>query len=151
MIQLERGTTTTTQSAYTNIYPMFDTLTNLYDPLFTITSHQTGNSKTFAANASGFTYKDRYVSSVIQVVTTSGAEVLSQGKVYLGTDDFPYGFYDVVIRENSSNTNIITSGRPIVYYTLMNLTQTGNAAVTYTEYTTNDDDTESVYITNDSI
>ena len=64
--------------------------------------------------------------------------------------------FDVTIRENTTNSlpGVIDT-RPVVFTGLMNLSsrETGeayaNPAVTYTEYTTNDSDTESVYITND--
>ena len=80
----------------------------------------------------------------------------SFGRIELGTDDMPFGFYDVTIRENTTDflpSDSSVLDRPIVYTGLMNLTsvETGfyaNPSVTYNEYNTNDTDTDSVYITN---
>jgi hypothetical protein len=70
------------------------------------------------------------------------------GVIFLGSTDYPLGFYDVVIYQNSSNSNLDPSGLTTIWNGLMNLTNNANASpVDYTEYTTNDSDTESVYIT----
>ena len=67
----------------------------------------------------------------------------------MGDSDFPYGFYNVTIWQNNSNSNLDPDNAiKIIYKGLMNFAETGLPAVTYTEYTTNDTDTESVYITN---
>jgi hypothetical protein len=80
----------------------------------------------------------------------AGQEVLLEAKIQLGTTDFPLGFYDVTIYNNTDNTNLDTTGLPVIWNGLMNLTGFSSAtqSVTYTEYTTNDADTESIYLTN---
>ena len=130
-----------------NLWDEFDS-TAEYKPLVTFTSQLTGNSKTFLNSTTSFTNKDRYIALTLSVVTASGSENLATGLVFLGSTDFPLGFYDVTIYENSSNVNLDPAGLNVVYTGLMNLTSTtGTESVTYNEYTTNDSDTESVYIT----
>ena len=146
MIQLIRATSLQFKTVYLNLY---DEMTNAdYRPLITFTSQLTGNSKTFLPASANYVNKDRYVSLLIYTPQNSSAENLSSGAPYLGNTDFPLGFYDVVIYQNSSNSNLDPSGLTTIWNGLMNLTSNSTTnPVTYTEYTTNDSDTESVYIT----
>ena len=120
----------------------------VYKPLVKLTNQVTGYSKIVAVSG-GSTNKERYIYS--QIIATRGiiAEDLSLGRVFFGDTNFPLGFYDVVIYKNTSNENMDISGLSIIYNGLANVT--GNtddtAPVKYSEYTTNDSDTESVYIT----
>ena len=130
---------------YLNLYDEFDS-TTIYKPLVTVTSQLTGKSKTFVVFSLFSTNKERWLECLFATTTTS-SEDLDAGLVILGTTDYPLGFYDVTIYENSSNTNLDPSGLNLVYTGLMNLYSTTSPSVTYSEYTTNDSDTESVYIT----
>tara|TARA_R100000655_G_scaffold937_2_gene3828 strand:- start:1053 stop:1496 length:444 start_codon:yes stop_codon:yes gene_type:complete len=130
---------------YLNLYDEFNS-TTIYTPLITITSQLTGKSKTFKAFSVFSTNKERWLECLIATTTTL-SENLSAGVIILGTTDFPLGFYDMTIYENSSNSNLDPSGLNVVYTGLMNLYSTTSPSVTYSEYTTNDSDTESVYIT----
>lgn len=130
---------------YLNLYDEFDS-TTIYKPLITITSQLTGKSKTFVVFSVFSTNKERWLECLFATTTTL-SENLTSGLVILGTTDFPLGFYDVTIYENSSSTNLDPSGLNVVYTGLMNLYSTTSPSVTYSEYTTNDSDTESVYIT----
>ena len=150
MIQLSRSNTTTTNDFYLNIY---DEMTSIdYSPLISLTSQLTGKSKTFIPTVVDYTNKDRYVLLTYYLTTTLG-DNLTAGIIELGDTDYPLGFYDVVIYENTSNINLNTSGLKVVFNGLMNLisqnatTGADTPPVDYTEYTTNDTDTESVYIT----
>ena len=146
MIQLIRTASSSPLSYFRlNIY---DKATSVdYKPLITFTSQLTGKSKTFVSTLNATTNKDRYV-ELGCMVTYQDSETLTAGIIYLGNTDFPLGFYDVTIYQNSSNTNLDPSGLTTIYTGLMNLTSTtGTEAVKYSEYTTNDSDTESVYIT----
>ena len=127
---------------------IYDKATSVdYKPLITFTSQLTGKSKTFVSTLNTTTNKDRYV-ELGCMVTYQDSETLTAGVIYLGNTDFPLGFYDVTIYQNSSNTNLDPSGLTTIYTGLMNLTSTtGTESVKYSEYTTNDSDTESVYIT----
>ena len=119
--------------------------TDDYGILITLTSQLTGKSKTFIPITAIFNNKDRYV-QFNYLITTS--DNLDNGLIKLGTTDFPLGFYDVTIYENSGVGNLDPSGLSVIYTGLMNLSSTSNTrSVTYSEYTTNDSDTESVYIT----
>ena len=130
---------------YLNLYDEFDS-TTLFKPLITITSQLTGKSKTFVVFSLFSTNKERWLECLFATTTTLPENLVS-GLVILGTTDFPLGFYDVTIYENSSSTNLDPSGLNVVYTGLMNLYSTTSPSVTYSEYTTNDSDTESVYIT----
>ena len=130
---------------------LYDKSTDItYKPLYGITSQQSNKTKYFISNSIDRTNKDRYTKTSFKI-NYEDIEVLAGGLIYLGTDDFPYGLYDVTIYQNSDDTNIDPDGLTIIYQGLMNLIASGNEAVTYTEYTTNDDETDSVYITNTSI
>jgi len=75
----------------------------------------------------------------------------SLGFVKFGTVDFPYGFYDYKVYEMSSAGDYDPSNAiGTVFDGTMNLSQKGTfkESVSYTEYTNNDADTESIYLTN---
>tara|TARA_R110000824_G_scaffold50124_1_gene140254 strand:+ start:2589 stop:3041 length:453 start_codon:yes stop_codon:yes gene_type:complete len=147
MIQLLRTTSLEFKIVHLNIY---DEMTNAdYRPLITITSQLTGNSKTFLPASASYAYKERYVSLLIYTPQTVANENLSAGAPFLGDSDFPLGFYNVTIYQNSSNSNLDPSGLTTIYTGLMNLRSNSTTnPVTYTEYTANDSETESAYITN---
>ena len=136
-----------------NLYDKFENKDNEYKPLITFTSQFTGNSKTVKANLTDVDDidKKRYIG--MGVVTTQTLDNLSEAVIKLGTTDFPLGFYDAIIYENTSTENMDTTGLNIVYYGVMNLEITEGDSepsippVVYTEYTTNDTDTEAVYVT----
>ena len=86
---------------YLNLYDKMTTVDN--GVLMTITSQLTGNSKTFLPTSVITTNKDRYLRLTIIV---SNSDTLSLGILNLGNTDFPLGFYDVTIYENSSAANL---------------------------------------------
>ena len=143
------GVSLITNTIYLNIYDEYASST-VYRSLWTITSQFTNKSKTYSASTD-YSNKDRYVA--MNTVTTTGSDNLTAGIIRVGTTDFPLGFYDVTIYENTSNANLDPTGLNVVYNGLMNLilmngtTKIETPPITYTEYTTNDSDTESVYIT----
>jgi len=146
MIQLSRSSGTTTNHIYLNLY---DEMTSTdYDVLVSVTSQLTGKTKTFSPTTT-YTNKDRYTQMTIFVLNSIAGENLGSGVVFLGSTDFPLGFYDVVIYQNNNNTNLDPDNAIKTIYTgLANLSPTDAVEpVDYTEYTTNDSDTESVYIT----
>tara|TARA_Y100000593_G_scaffold63984_1_gene118198 strand:+ start:73 stop:552 length:480 start_codon:yes stop_codon:yes gene_type:complete len=159
MIQANRGAIQPSpvgfsNTFYVNTYDKYEDKDNIqYKPIITFTSQMTGKSTSIVPTIYDYSNKDRYVKITFTIKTTGTA---NGGYVDLGNSDFPYGFYDIVIRENTTNylPGVIDT-RPIVYRGIMNLSSRKdpnsypNPAVEYTEYTTNDSDTESVYITND--
>ena len=148
MIQIVRGETTgSAQNFYLNVV---DKMTNTdYKPLISITSQLSKQTVYFIPFSFTTTNKNRYAQFSIFTPVISASEALTLGFVYLGTENRPFGLYDVIMYQNTSNTNLDPSGLTTIWNGLMNLTaNTDFAAVTYTEYTTNDSDTESVYITN---
>jgi len=144
MIQLLRDDSTTINLQATSV----DLMTSYdYGLLTTLTSQQTGKSKTFISGVS-YASVPRFVYLIILVLHETGGENLTSGTIFLGSTDFPLGFYDVTFYQNSSGTNLDPAGLPIVGTTLCNLRASSDVQpVTYSEYTTNDSDTESVYIT----
>ena len=147
MITILRSTNNETISFFLNVY---DKMTNTdYRPLLTFTSQASGNSFTTLPFSSSHAKKERYLSFSFIV---AGGFNPTLGFITFGNTDLPYGFYDVTIYQNSSNTNIDPTGLTIIWEGLANLyaKETGsfkNPAVEYTDYDTNDADTESVYIT----
>tara|TARA_R100001594_G_scaffold45783_1_gene78686 strand:- start:1388 stop:1822 length:435 start_codon:yes stop_codon:yes gene_type:complete len=143
MIQLTRALTTVNQSVYLDIY---DKMTNSdYRPLFTFTSQASNTSFTFVPFIADYTNKNRYVKCSI-FVSTAGF-IPGSGIIHFGSTDLPYGFYDVVVYQNTSNSNLDPTGLTQIWEGLANVVAQNNPAVEYTEYNTNDSDTESVYIT----
>ena len=118
-------------------------------PLISFTSQLTGKTKNLLSfSGYSFAQKERYVRIALFVTTT---EIPANGQIILGTTDFPYGMYDMKIYQNdpSTATNLDPDDAIKLLYTgLMNLeAKSGNEAIDYKEYTTNDSETESVYIT----
>tara|TARA_R110000787_G_scaffold95748_1_gene198903 strand:+ start:415 stop:891 length:477 start_codon:yes stop_codon:yes gene_type:complete len=126
----------------------------IYKPIITFTNQQTNKFVNLVPYEYTYDNKDRYVE--FKIILDYSTQLPSFGRIELGTDDMPFGFYDVTIRENTTDflpSDSSVLDRPIVYTGLMNLTsvETGfyaNPSVTYNEYNTNDTDTDSVYITN---
>tara|TARA_R100001594_G_scaffold45783_1_gene78685 strand:- start:884 stop:1384 length:501 start_codon:yes stop_codon:yes gene_type:complete len=132
---------------------------SLYRPLVTITSQFTGKSKTFITSVDSWEYIERYVNLGFYTVREGIVpEDLGAGVVALGTTSFPLGFYDIIVYQNTSNTNLDPTGLPVVWRGLMNLKLRTDlngsdvndtpVPVKYTQYTNNDADTNSIYITN---
>ena len=147
MIQLVRTTSLNFALIRLNI---LDKMTNTdYRPLMTLTSQLTGNSKTFRFSSFHTLWGDRYAQLLVYIQPIASAENLLLGSIFLGSTDYPLGFYDVKIYQNTSTTNLDPTGLITLYTGLANLTSNSTThPVTYTEYTTNDSNTESVYITN---
>tara|TARA_R100000781_G_scaffold31379_1_gene22884 strand:+ start:1493 stop:1951 length:459 start_codon:yes stop_codon:yes gene_type:complete len=122
---------------------------DLYRILITFTSQFTNKSKTFLANTD-YTNKERYIKLGLFTTRDIAQEDLSLSRIQLGTTDFPLGFYDAILYQNTDNTNLDPTGLPVIWNGVMNLSGYSNAteSVSYTEYTTNDADTESIYLTN---
>lgn len=120
-----------------------ETVTDLR-PIFNFTSQLSGNGfNTLPFNAS-YTNKERYVDCSFFTWTNP---FLNLGYLTFGTTDLPYGFYDVTIYQNDFPTNLDPTGLRVLWNGLANVKQLENPAVEYTDYDTNDADTESVYIT----
>lgn len=133
---------------------IYDQMTNTdYGPLIAFTSQL--SKKTLYCNPlfADYTKKDRYV--ILNIFTVSGGTPTpANGIIKMGTTDYPYGFYDTKIYQNTSDTNLDPDGLPLLWTGLMNLRtdydytgSTPNPAVEYTEYSANDTDIENVYIT----
>ena len=133
--------------------------------LYKIKSQQTGNQKIFTneslAPALGVNFNtiDRYVQTAFLYysVNPASTEDLSSAELKLGNADFPLGFYDLTIYQTETVGELNPDNATATLYNgLLSLkgsdTQPVESlnfpAVKYKEYTTNDTDTEAVYITN---
>lgn len=135
---------------------IYDKMTNVdYRPLIELRSQQSGKISYCIplASETDTSKKERFIK--YGIVPSQTADSPTFGFVKIGTADSPYGFYDFNMYQNTSNTNLDPTGLTRIYTGLMNLepAQTGdsdtpNPAVTYTEYTNNDSDTDNVYLTN---
>ena len=139
---------------YLDLYDKFTGQDATNRVMVSLTSQFTGKTKTLLAST-GYTNKERYISCGIVTVRNPDLEDFSQNKVLVGTTDFPLGFYDITLYENKDNTNLDPSeALATIYNGLMNLSVNtifsggSEPPVKYTEYTTNDADTESIYLTN---
>tara|TARA_Y100001972_G_scaffold45118_1_gene55723 strand:+ start:5263 stop:5700 length:438 start_codon:yes stop_codon:yes gene_type:complete len=142
------------QFDYNNNFEAFsgdfaDAINGDIKPLVEFKSQQTNKSLFFLPLLVVTTNIERYVQ--ILVFGTGGGNVEDplNGYITLANTDYPYGFYDVTIYKNTSNTNLNpnTVGVEPVYHTLMNLWNRVESPTTFTKYTNNDTDTNSVYIT----
>ena len=135
---------------YLDVYDKMNAGQNTGRSLCTFTSQFTGKSKTVSLNTTYGDFNSRYVAYGVFTTRDEGQEDLLTAKILLGTTDFPLGFYDVTIYNNTDNLNLDTTGLPVIWNGVMNLAGYSNTteSVTYTEYTTNDADTESIYLTN---
>ena len=122
--------------------------TNTVRPLISIKSQQTEKILNFMASVVTTTNENRYT-QMSYTINNAGFDLPLVGLIQLGSTDYPLGFYDVTIYQNSNNTNLDPDNTVKTIYTgIANLSATAAASpVDYTEYTTNDSDTESVYIT----
>ena len=131
------------QLVYLDIY---DKMTNTdYKPLFTFTSQESKNGHNVIALYVDYTNKNRYVKLTLVPSTLT---IPNLGVFQIGTTDYPYGMYDTTIYQNTSDTNYDPTGLTVIWNGLTNIiADSTNPAVEYTDYDTNDTDTESVYIT----
>ena len=136
----------TTNNIYADLYDVMTAIT--FNPLIVFTNQTTNKSVNFIAKTFITTNKERYMKLTYDI-SNDGTTNTTSGVISIGDDDFPYGFYNVTIYQNNDGTNLDTDNAiKVIYKTVMNFKAVNNNAVTYTEYTTNDTETDSVYITN---
>ena len=112
-------------------------------PLISIKSQQSQKVLNFMPSGVTISTADRYNKLTYKI----GAHAPTGGLIILGNTDYPLGFYDVTIYQNNNNANLDPANAvKVLYVGLMNLISS-TATTDYSEYTTNDSDTESVYIT----
>ena len=123
-----------------------------FKPLIAYTSQETNKTKYFLPATVTRTYESRYWDLFYKIQNFSAGESPATGNIYLGTKEYPYGFYNVKIWQQDSTTNIDPNDSSIVkviWNGILNLGAENNPAVTFNEYT---ETTESpVYITNATI
>lgn len=136
---------------YLDLYDMYEgqAQADIDSPLVIIKSQLTGKSKITLPSTVITTDKFHRYFYMNIVTTRSLDDTPISGILNIGNTDFPLGFYDVSIYKNTSNDNLDPTGLTLVYTGLaIAKAQTDNQEPTkYSEYTTNDSDTDSVYIT----
>tara|TARA_R110002012_G_C11209675_1_gene561041 strand:- start:49 stop:507 length:459 start_codon:yes stop_codon:yes gene_type:complete len=151
MIQLlYDGSTLTTNQPRLNLKSYF---TSSYDTtdgfLVNLKSQFTGKDLYFAPGLVAGTesmYNNRTITLVFFI--SNVLSVPASSIIKMGTTDHPLGFYDFSIYLNSSAGNLDPTGLTLIYSSLANVRGADDhQSVDYSEYTTNDSDTESVYIT----
>lgn len=133
--------------------------------MFTMTSQFTNKTKVVAigsypiyANSSTGTELDWKRQLKVNFSYTTGGrgtEDLTNGDVHVATDEFPLGFYDITIYENktSYDDNNLANATATLFNGVLNLkgntsdTANNMESVQYVDYTSNDTETQSVYIT----
>ena len=114
--------------------------------LIGLKSQLTGKELFVIPATSASLLNERFISLIFFIHKTTNTP--TSFIVVMGNSDYPYGFYDVSIYLNSSSSNLDPTGLTRLYSGLGNLTGGDDfETVKYKEYTTNDSDTESVYIT----
>mgnify|MGYP003131599419 FL=1 len=153
MIQLNRPNTGSgINQIYLNLFDEYDksVFSDSYNPLIMLENQQTNKKKYFiSAGLPNVVYgnRDRYV--YIFIFVTDGFESLTQGQIYLGESNYPYGFYNVKIWQQSSSSNLDPNDSSVVkqvFDGIAYLTNSDNLGTTYTEYTTTQ--SSPVYVTN---
>jgi hypothetical protein len=121
-------------------------------PIFAITSQQTGKQKLFYPYSMDTTKYNRYYKFLVKYIKTEAAPVFYPGTgfIALNDKDYPFGFYDMQIWQNEPGYNNLNLDNTLklLYSGLLNVNGTGNSTeVDYSEYTTNDSETDNVYLT----
>ena len=153
MIQLKVknvGDFSVSNSFYLDVYNEMNEGQDSGRSLCTFTSQFTGKSKTVSLNTGYGDFNKRYVQYGLFTNRDADQENLLTAIIQLGTTDFPLGFYDVIIYNNTDNTNIDPTGLTVIWKGLMNLTGFSSAtqSVTYTEYNENDNYVNIINLTN---
>ena len=119
--------------------------------LIKLKSQQTGKEKLLIPYTMNTTNYERYFNFKI-FYTKTEKPVFSpiNGFIALNDKDYPFGFYDLQIWQNKEGftTLDLDNTLQLLYTGVMNVTPlTGSTEVDYSEYTTNDSDTDNVYLT----
>lgn len=141
MIQADNNGTTT---AFLDIK---DAINGSVKPLVELKSQQTNKKLFFIPSLFVITDQNRFC--YFTFTSNFVLSIPTAGLLQMGNTDYPLGFYDVTVYKNTSNSNLDPSAANVVpvYYTLMNLFDSTKSPSTFNSYTTNDADTNSVYIT----
>lgn len=158
-INTENTALSTTNVIYLNLYNDIDIrYTNpsypegdFYNPLQELRCQQTGKSIYYASTVIK-TNLERYI-GLYCFPSINGTVFPTSGLFRMNSTDFPIGLYDYTIYENTISSNLDPTGLKVIYNGLANLISVNNSGVeiptpTYTEYTTNDTEYDSVYLTN---
>ena len=125
---------------------------NSYRPLISLKSMQSKTVRNFMPFVATTQSWERYVYMTWLVPPASlgpANENLTLGIIYFGTQEYPFGLYEVNMYANTSNTNLDPANAlDIIYTGLLNVYPgTTQDYPKYSEYDENDTDTNSIYIT----
>ena len=123
---------------------------NGYKPLISMKSMQSKKVRNFLPLLYNTDDWERFIYFTYLVFPASSAasENLENGIIYFGTEEYPFGLYEVNIYANTSTDNLNPAVLNRVWTGLCNVfaAETQNYPI-YTEYEENDNDTNSIYIT----
>jgi hypothetical protein len=133
--------------------------------LFKLESTETGKIKYYTRTGSyaagtGVDKHKRYIPLFFYYsVSSTLTEDLSASQLIVGTDDFPMGFYNFTVYQTETSGELNPANATATLYEgILNMTGSDDSSdslnfqdVKYKEYTTNDIDTETVYITNTAV
>jgi len=86
---------------------IYDEMTSMdYKPLVSFENQFTGKTKLVLPFGIYLVNKERYVGVSFYILQKNGTEDLPVGKILFGTDEFPYGLYNLTIYQNNSDTHL---------------------------------------------
>lgn len=156
MIQAIRDSTTSPSPNYIRL-DLFSNLdhtaanVDTFKPLIGYTSQETNKTKYFLPTTLTKTYQSRYW-EIYYTIKNSSSEAPLTGSIYMGTKEYPYGFYNVKIWQQTSTTNLDPTDGSIVkviWNGILNFSAKNNPSITYNEY--EETSTSPVFITNTAI
>ena len=114
-----------------------------------------GNTLPSVSNTANVNSYERFVTLTWYYNTNPLAiEDLTDGKVIVGDDDFPLGFYNITVYEMETNDDLNPdNAKAVLYNGIVNMYPSTDdnsnnfEEVQYNDYTINDADNDSVYIT----
>ena len=154
MIQLkvaDPGDVLVSNNFYLDVYNEMNEGQDSGRSLCTFTSQFTKKSKTVSLNTGYADNNSRYIQYGVFTTRNAGEESLLTGVMQLGTTDFPLGFYDVILYNNTDNTNLDPTGLNVLWNGVMNLSgdaYDSKGSVEYTEYNENDNYVNIINLTN---
>tara|TARA_R110002020_G_scaffold65_2_gene352 strand:- start:453 stop:929 length:477 start_codon:yes stop_codon:yes gene_type:complete len=154
MFQFSVNGASTDNYFYVNLYDevIKDGYELIQEPIFAITSQQTGKQKLFYPYTMDSDNYKRYYKFLVKYIKTEAAPVFYPGTgfIALNDKDYPFGFYDLQIWQKEAGYTDLSLDNTIklLYTGLLNVNGTGDSTeVDYSEYATTDSDTDNVYLT----
>ena len=103
-----------------------------YKPLISLRSQMSNNDTNFIPTSWNLANDERYIRLTFSLLNETGSPDAATGLIRLGTSTKPFGFYDVTIYQNSSDSNLIPALTvKTIYKTMMYVKAVNNDSVDY--------------------